>query len=296
MQNVEPLVSVGVPIRNEAPTLEAALTDILKQTHRNIEIIICDNASTDGTDEICRRFANSDPRIRYVRNENDIGALKNFWKTFDLSRGDYFFWASGHDLRSREFVKKCLSLLIEFPTVVISCPRIVCGGPPRLPYPFYWDTRGMGRIARFQVALWDWVCVPIYGLLRSEALRRVRRAESAIGGDNILVSELALLGEFAVINEDLLELGCMDLIKPYDYTISIRKVRGNAYRPVSRARLFLELLLKWMGAGQVSCQTLPGRVFVAMSVAAVMFFKFAPEFFSLNPPRKLKSVARSGNP
>ena len=65
--NVLPLVSIGVPIYNEERFLEESLVSLCSQDYSNLEIIISDNASIDGTSEICREFANRDPRIRHSR-------------------------------------------------------------------------------------------------------------------------------------------------------------------------------------------------------------------------------------
>ena len=68
------VVSVGVPVYNGEKYLAATLDCLLAQTLRNFELVICDNASTDRTAEISRAYQNKDERIRYVRNERNIGA------------------------------------------------------------------------------------------------------------------------------------------------------------------------------------------------------------------------------
>jgi glycosyltransferase involved in cell wall biosynthesis len=63
-----PLVSIGVPAYNGAQHLAEALESARSQDYPNLEIIIVDDASTDKTEAICRRFAAIDPRIRYIRS------------------------------------------------------------------------------------------------------------------------------------------------------------------------------------------------------------------------------------
>ena len=70
-----PLVSIGVPVYNGENYLRQALESITNQTYRNLEILIADNASTDGTEAICREFAARDERIRYHRHPTNLGAL-----------------------------------------------------------------------------------------------------------------------------------------------------------------------------------------------------------------------------
>src|SRR5688572_12366625 len=73
-----PLVSVGVPVYNGEQCLSEALESVLAQDYPNLEVIICDNASEDGTEAICRTIASEDGRVRYLRNRTNIGLLANF--------------------------------------------------------------------------------------------------------------------------------------------------------------------------------------------------------------------------
>ena len=68
-----PRVSIGMPIYNGERYLRSALDSLLAQTFEAFEIIISDNASTDATPAICSAYAAKDPRIRYYRNERNIG-------------------------------------------------------------------------------------------------------------------------------------------------------------------------------------------------------------------------------
>jgi glycosyltransferase involved in cell wall biosynthesis len=69
----------------------------LAQDFENFELIISDNASTDGTQEICQSFAEKDSRIRYSRNKTNIGLAANHNRTFELSRVEFFKWAAYDD-------------------------------------------------------------------------------------------------------------------------------------------------------------------------------------------------------
>jgi glycosyltransferase involved in cell wall biosynthesis len=87
-----PRVSVGLPVRNGANYLREALDSLLSQTLADFELVIGDNASTDGTEAICREFAARDDRVRYVRHDTDIGAPRNFNFVFPESQAPYFRW------------------------------------------------------------------------------------------------------------------------------------------------------------------------------------------------------------
>lgn len=106
-----PTVGIGMPVFNGERYLDAAVSSILSQSLGDFELVICDNASTDGTEEICRRFAASDPRIRYVRHPQNLGAHPNYNRSFELSRGRYFKWAAHDDVLRPGFLEACVAAL-----------------------------------------------------------------------------------------------------------------------------------------------------------------------------------------
>ena len=104
-----PPISVALPVYNGEKFIGDAIRSILAQDHKNFELIITDNASTDGSEKICGDFAASDPR--YVRNERNLGAGPNFNLGFELSRGKYFKWCACDDRISENFLNCCLAAL-----------------------------------------------------------------------------------------------------------------------------------------------------------------------------------------
>ena len=89
--------------------LTNALTALVEQDFEDFELIISDNASTDNTEAICRDLANKDPRIRYARNESNIGLAANHNRTFALSQGQLFKWAAHDD----DFPRTMLARFVE---------------------------------------------------------------------------------------------------------------------------------------------------------------------------------------
>ena len=92
-----PRVSVGLPVFNGENFLEAAIRSVLEQSFADLELVVCDNASTDRTATIARDLAASDPRVRYHLNERNLGAAPNYNRTFALSTGELFKWLSHDD-------------------------------------------------------------------------------------------------------------------------------------------------------------------------------------------------------
>ena len=111
-QAEQPLVSIGLPVFNGEDFLENALDSILNQTYKNIEVIVCDNASTDRTSSIISAYHKNDDRIKYHRQEINIGAAGNYNRTFELSIGKYFKWAAHDDVMHENYIEQCVHCLL----------------------------------------------------------------------------------------------------------------------------------------------------------------------------------------
>lgn len=107
------LVSFGLPVRNGEARIEQVVASVLAQDHDNIELVISDNASDDGTEEICRSLARSDRRIAYHRQAENIGLNRNFAAVVQLSTGEYFRWVSDDDWLAPSYVSRCLAVFAE---------------------------------------------------------------------------------------------------------------------------------------------------------------------------------------
>ena len=100
----EPLVSIGLPVRNGERYLGEAVRSVLDQEYGRLELVISDNASDDGTEEICREFARSDARVRYHRQSQNIGLVANFNAVLHLATGTYFKWMGDDDWLTPTYV------------------------------------------------------------------------------------------------------------------------------------------------------------------------------------------------
>ena len=108
-----PCVSIGMPVFNGEVYLKAAIDSLLTQTFSDFELIISDNASSDKTKEICEQYAKNDSRIRYIRQEKNLGATMNFKFVLDQAVGEYFMWAAADDIRSSDFIEVNFKFLRE---------------------------------------------------------------------------------------------------------------------------------------------------------------------------------------
>jgi glycosyltransferase involved in cell wall biosynthesis len=115
-----PLVTIGIPVFNDEKYVSEAIADILSQTYSNLEIIISDNCSTDRTEGICREYASKDERIRYVRQESNIGQHGNFKYLLDHANGQYFMWAASDDRCNPEFIESLVESMEGDPNSAVA--------------------------------------------------------------------------------------------------------------------------------------------------------------------------------
>ena len=166
-----PLVSVGIPVRNGGAALEEALRSVVEQTHSNLQIIISDNASSDGTEQLCLDLAASDARVEYHRHDPPLTAWRNFAFVAHHARGDYFMWAAHDDTRSNDYIEALLRGLLGQPEAVLAFGDLVRSYPGQEePVPDYrFETKGASYRRRLKQTILS-ACAEIYGLHRTEVL------------------------------------------------------------------------------------------------------------------------------
>jgi glycosyltransferase involved in cell wall biosynthesis len=201
---------IGLPVYNGAKYLECALEALLAQDMPDFELVISDNASTDATPEICRAFAARDPRIRILRQPENIGAGKNFGALLAEARNPYFLFAAHDDRYAPSFLRKTLAALEANPSAVLAVSRIrfVDGeghDHPRLKELANLHTLGLSRVERLRHLFVHMGWYAIYGLARPEHLRLVGIDRAVFGQDVVALMHLLLLGDIVRVDEPLFE-------------------------------------------------------------------------------------------
>lgn len=223
-------ITIGLPVRDGANYLAAAIDSILAQDCPDFELLISDNASTDGTEEICRAYASKDPRIRYIRQPQNLGSAGNFNFLARVSESPYFKWAAHDDLLAPGFLAACVDVLDRDPTVVLASPGSTLIDETGDPLRYSPERNGMIDRAgvcwpvlpeknddltatdpslRFQAVMLNMVmCVEIFGLMRRSALLRTGLFGSFSGADKVLLAQMSLLGRFWLGRETLFFRRC----------------------------------------------------------------------------------------
>ena len=206
-------VSIGLPVYNGEKYLEETLDAILAQTFTDFELIIADNVSTDSTEEICRAYAAKDDRIRYSRYEKNLGPAWNHNRVFELSTGEYFKWAAHDDLIEPDLIDKCVEVLDQDPSVVLShsMANVIADTEcsARGKYDIQLNTDSDKSHERLFGLMFgdkkfgDHRCYQVYGLIRSAALKQTDVIGFYAHADGVLLVQLAFLGRFYKIPEYL---------------------------------------------------------------------------------------------
>ncbi|GAA4514402.1 MULTISPECIES: glycosyltransferase family 2 protein [Nonomuraea] len=204
------LVSIALPVRNGADRLEGVIGSVLAQDHQNLELVISDNASTDGTEELCRDLAASDPRIVYHRHPENVGLLNNFVHAARVSRGAYVRWIGDDDRLDPPCVSRGLAAFAADERVVLVTTQVAYTGPDGVPRTAAYDGTALSSgdpVTRFAELLRllnesHLLIDPLYGMLRRSVATGIPR-RNMLREDEVFAAKLALAGPWAHVPEVL---------------------------------------------------------------------------------------------
>ena len=250
MSDYRPSVSICLPVYNGENYVREAITSILEQTFEDFELIISDNASTDGTDEICRDAATRDPRVRHYRAEVNRGLAWNHNRAFDLARGRYLAWIGHDDLMGRHYISRCVEALEKDAGAVLAFAGFLYIDDKgsvieRGERGHMWNPGSSERTSeRFRGALYENRVHAIYGVMKTEILKQTRLHGGFAESDRTLIAEMALRGGFKLVPEYLFSRR-EHAQRAYTRYPSLRE-RTLIYDPAKAGKLFFPSLLEAM--------------------------------------------------
>ena len=219
-------VSIGLPVYNGEKFLQKKIESLLEQTIKDFELIISDNASTDSTPTICQEYARKDKRIRYFKQEKNMGAIWNLKFVLEEAKSDYFAWTAADDVILPEFFEKNIKILDSRKNIVCSISQVEHYGErtdslkPKLndllltrlekkikrhynyiavyPASGYYEKKLRCYLKRregFQI---------FYGVYRTDVLRKSMVSDHITGFDWLTILNVLKYGDFHVIEETLM--------------------------------------------------------------------------------------------
>lgn len=123
-QNTKYKISIIVPVYNSREYLEQCIDSILLQTYKNLELILVDDESTDGSGEICDRYAAEDDRIRVIHKKNG-GCTAASLTGLEAASGDYYMFVDSDDYIDTETLCEMTKHLIGKKGEIVCCNHIL---------------------------------------------------------------------------------------------------------------------------------------------------------------------------
>jgi GT2 family glycosyltransferase len=183
---------------------------VLNLDHENLELVICDNASTDDTEELCRGLAAQDSRIVYHRHPNNVGLLNNFLSALQLATGTFYRWIGDDDWLDPRYVSRCLDAFAADDRLILVTTQIAYRGPDGITRTAPYEGTALGSddpITRFTEMLRllneSYLLIdPLYGMLRRAPVVRIERRNMR-HEDEVFATKLALAGPWGHVPEVL---------------------------------------------------------------------------------------------
>ena len=207
-------VVLGMTLYNNARHLPEALDSLLAQTFGAFQLILLDDASTDGTEAIAREYAARDPRVQYHRHETRQAMVATWREVVELAQREYpeapyFAWVSDHDRWHPRWLERLVAALESDPGAVLAYPitrRITQDGEEVDKGPRLFDTAACTTLD----ARWRHFCEAgvgsgdmVYGLVRMNALLNAGIFRPVLRPDRLLIAELTLFGRIRQVPEVL---------------------------------------------------------------------------------------------
>jgi glycosyltransferase involved in cell wall biosynthesis len=196
-----PRVSIALPVYNGADSVASVIESVLAQTYPNLELVISDNGSTDGTEEICREFARRDARVVYQRHPTNVGLLNNFVSAAETATGTYLRWIGDEDSLAPDYVSRVMDVFAEDPRRVLVTTQIVYTDAEGVETSdFGYDASVLAApdpVVRFDEMLrlltTDFATLdPVYGTMRRDVATMPRK--NMLREDQVFAARLALAG------------------------------------------------------------------------------------------------------
>jgi glycosyltransferase involved in cell wall biosynthesis len=206
-----PKVSIGLPVYNGADYVEEAIASVLCQTFEDLELVVCDNASTDRTADICRAAEAADRRVRYLRNDRNLGAAPNYNRVWAATSGEYFKWIAHDDRIKPRYIAMTLAALEAEPAAVL-CNTVIDHIDAAGEHLGYYRSvlahcnvpQPASRLAA--LTLQSHTALDFFGLMRRRSMEASLLHQAYHNADRAFLAQMALRGRLLQLDEPLIEM------------------------------------------------------------------------------------------
>ena len=206
-----PKISVGLAVRNESHGVRHCIESVLGQDFADLELVISDNASDDGTVETLQEYARDDRRVKLVLNAVDVGIHENMNRALNAASGTYYRWISADDWLEPSALSTAVRTFELHPEAVGVTSGFTihtADAAPRFEtYPGEFPT-SPDPARRFERMLWffhagDAKYDPMYGVYRRDRLMQTGRLRPSERTDWLLTAELSLMAPIVHVDDRL---------------------------------------------------------------------------------------------
>ena len=248
VMNEQHFVSIGLPTYNRADILPRAIDSVLAQDYSYFELILSDNASSDTTEAVCLAYTKLDARIRYHRNDKNLGAIENYNTVLMLSRGEYYIAFADDDILAPNYVSSCLNEILSRPgSALISGRCLLPDGMGK------WNKghsmnilpdSPQERVLQSYSAPAHWA---FHGIARRDLFESIAPMPRMIGGDWLYMARIAFFGTIHTIDttaiwkstdgasSNLVNLAAAEMLPPSAADHSHRSLLLAAVRDIALA-------------------------------------------------------------
>lgn len=235
-----PIVSVIIPVYNVEKYLSECLTSIINQTYRNLEIILVDDGSTDGSGDICDKYAQNDSRIKVIHNVNGgVSLARNIG--IDISKGEWIYFMDSDDIIENETINESLNTSLKDGTDMCFFDYDVFNGKERKRHcainsseSVFTDLQHIKTFIDYfsgMGSIWNFI-------VKSEFLKRNLKFDESINISEDELFKLQVYGQiksFSYLHKVL-----------YHYRISVNSACGKAYKLKKYPEMMKDIYIKML--------------------------------------------------
>jgi len=239
-------VTIGIPVFNEEKLIRRAAESIVGQCER---LIIADNASSDGTQQVCLDLAREFPNIEYIRHAQNRGSLENWHFLLSKAETPYFMVLGSHDFVAPNFIRTLKQLLDSDSNAVLAAAALHFqqhmpeeGNVIKDSVFSSWTNGALDEVIhRVRSTVFDDVNLSwaMYGLYRAEVYKRCfTRDLPIVGGDNVFLCKVSTFGKILISNETAYYAQSRERDTGHDYVLRItaNSKTSKSYKKIKSQR------------------------------------------------------------